>query len=330
MNKKKLMKLIIILAGLSMLCVLFAVLLKQFKKNNDDEKNSNNSEREFFSNPVKNINFPDPYVYKHTDGYYYGTGTTGSNIMLYKSKKLTSLFTTGESKIIWTPPETGDHSKDLWAPEIHYIDGSWYIYYTAGKGDFNQRTFCISNSNPDPFSGEWKDEGKIYVQWADYWAIDGTVLQQNGNIYFVFSGFAPSTGTMQHIFIAQMSSPTEITGRRMMLSSPEYDWERGVNVSGDPLVNEGPQILQRNGKTFIVYSASYCHSPYYCLGLLTCDSDADPMDPSNWEKSPEPVFQSGNEIYGPGHCSFVKSPDGTEDWIIYHARTTTNKDEGEK
>jgi hypothetical protein len=41
------------------------------------------------------------------------------------------------------------------------------------------------------------------------------------------------------------------------------------------------------------------------------------------------VFQATSEVTGVGHASFAKSPDGSEDWIVYHAHanpTTFNED----
>src|SRR4029079_3751756 len=55
-------------------------------------------------------------------------------------------------------------------------------------------------------------------------------------------------------------------------------------------------------------------------GMLTYNG-GDPLDSHSWDKSEQPVFQRSDEkkVYGPGHNGFFKSPDGTEDWIVYHA-----------
>jgi hypothetical protein len=47
------------------------------------------------------------------------------------------------------------------------------------------------------------------------------------------------------------------------------------------------------------------------------------MDPASWKKSPQPVFTQSKEngVYAPGHNSFFKSPDGREDFILYHANS---------
>ena len=135
-------------------------------------------------------------------------------------------------------------------------------------------------------------------------------------MYFLWSGI-PKEG-MQRIYIQEMSSLTTLIGKKLELSKPEYEWERqGADIKD---VNEGPIALQRNGKTFVIYSGSFCVSEYYKLGMLTIDADKDPMVKENWTKSDKPVFEASaeNGIWGPGHNGFTTSPDGTEDWIIYH------------
>ncbi|QAA34867.1 hypothetical protein C1I91_26315 [Clostridium manihotivorum] len=267
----------------------------------------------------------DPYVYSHTDGYYYGMhtytvdGAYTPKLIMYKSRNLSDLFNT-EGKIIWTAPDFGWNTENIWAPELHYIDKVWYIYYSGGG-----KTGVLKNTNADPTTGTWTDAGRLYVEDADDWAIDGTILMQNGSLYFLWSGITPSDPGVQKIFISKMSSPTSLTGKRVELSRPSFSWEQ-QGTNGVYNVNEGPSVLQHNGKTFVTYSASFCSTQYYCLGMLTCDSKADPLVPSNWTKSQKPVFQASEEngLWGVGHNSFVKSKNDDSDWIIYHAMMSPN------
>jgi GH43 family beta-xylosidase len=85
-------------------------------------------------------------------------------------------------------------------------------------------------------------------------------------------------------------------------------------------VADGPVALQRDGRTFIIYAASACWGPNYKLGMLSYNG-GDPLNSNSWDEHPEPVFQRSDSqgVFGPGHNTFFKSPDGTEDWIVYHA-----------
>ena len=299
-------------------CFIDDKLVISYKIKSENVKEAKASE---FLNPIASEEQrPDPFVYKHTDGFYYGMHTVMDNkgytpkIVLYKNKTLSDLYTKGEKKNIFETPKGQRkwNSADAWAPEIYNFDGVWYIYYSLSSF----KVGVLSNTNANPMDGNWKDEGPMLPN--ESWAIDASIFKQNGKMYMIWSGI-PSEG-MQRIYIQEMSSPTKVIGKKMELSKPDYEWEQqGTAEVHD--VNEGPIALQKNGKTFVVYSASFCVTEHYKLGMLTIDGKADPMVKENWSKSDKPVFQASekNEIWGPGHNGFTVSPDGKEDWIIYHA-----------
>ncbi|RED95268.1 glycoside hydrolase family 43 protein [Marinoscillum furvescens] len=268
-----------------------------------------------FLNPILTSG-PDPWVFQANDAYYL-TFTTGYNLTLYKSDQMADL-TNAYNRVVWTPPASGPNSKNIWAPEIHQVAGKWYIYYAADDGDNkNHRMFVLQNTQTDPVVGTWTDKGMLQLP-DDKWAIDGTIFEANGQLYYLWSGWEGDVNGRQDIYICKMDDPLTPVGERVMLTKPELSWEtNGVS----PTVTEGPQVLLRNDKVFIVYSAGGCWTDGYALGLLTADIDADLMSPEAWEKSQTPVFSQYPEgnAYGPGHNGFFQSADGTEDWIIYHA-----------
>jgi len=278
-----------------------------------------------FTNPLLNVG-PDPWVYQK-DGFYYYMHTTGGDVTIRKTAKMSELGSAPSYKV-WTPLPNGQNSRDVWAPELHFFDGKWYIYYTAGPGNCcgGQRSWVLESTNPDPTKGGWVEKGRLASPGADYWAIDVTVFELNGNRYALWSGQSGPLGNNnndeQRIYISRMSNPWTLEGPRTMLTRPELGWE----LSGYPKVNEGPEILQHDGKTFLIYSASHCSTDDYALGMLTL-TGTDPLQASAWTKSQTPVFVKSPEsrAYGPGHNGFFKSKDGTQDWIIYHA----NNDPGQ-
>lgn len=270
-----------------------------------------------FTNPLLPSG-PDPWIVEKNDVYYY-THTLGNRITLWKTTKVSELKNAG-GQPVWYAPQAGANSKNVWAPELHNIGGKWYLYYTAGSGDLStQRTFVLENASADPTTGTWTDKGKIADPAADYFAIDGTVFTHNGENYFVWSGHASVTDNTQRIYVARMANPWTLETSRYLISSPQYTWE---SVGAPPAVNEGPESLRSpSGKVFLVFSASGCWTDDYALGLLTLKEGGDPLNAADWTKTTIPVFtkEPSASAFGPGHNSFFKSQDGTEDWILYHA-----------
>lgn len=295
-----------------------------FSKNPEDLKGT-------YTNPLVDYG-PDPWALWH-EGCYYYMHTMVDSLVLWKTKDITDLRN-AEKKTVWIPTDpTNKHN--LWAPEIHYINGKWYIYYAADDGNSdNHQLYVLENSNKDPFEGNFVMKGRISTDTDNNWAIDGSVFEHKGEWYMVWSGWQTrrvDTET-QCIYIARMANPWTLGSERVLISKPELEWERhyvnenGWNPPHKIFVNEGPQPLKSpHGKYIhVVYSASGVWTPYYALGMLTASADSDLLDPASWKKSPQPLFRQSpeNGVYGTGHNSFFKSPDGTEDYILYHARDT--------
>lgn len=267
----------------------------------------------------------DPWSIYHK-GYYYYTQTTGSRLVIWKTKNLQDLAT-AEKKTIYVPPAGQAYSKEIWAPELHYLNNKWYMYFAADNGDNNNhRMYVVENASEDPMKGEWTFKGKV-GDATDKWAIDGSVFVYHKQLYMIWSGWEGDVNQKQQIYIAKMENPWTIKGNRMKISGPEYDWELhgDLGAKSNPphvSVNEGPQILMNGDRLFLIYSASGCWTDFYALGMLSLKGK-DPMDTKAWVKSEQPVFKASpeNEVYAPGHNSFFKSPDGKEDWILYHANS---------
>jgi GH43 family beta-xylosidase len=260
----------------------------------------------------------DPWVYKHTDGYYYFTASVPEydRIEVRRSKTIQGLGD-AEPVVAWTKHEDGIMSANIWAPEIHFIGGKWYIYFAAARKDaiFDHRMYVIENDSQNPLEGNWVEKGQVRTAWESF-SLDATTFEHQGNLYYVWAQKDPEIEGNSNLYIAKMANPWTLTGPQVMITTPEYDWEK-IGF----LVNEGAAVLKRNGKIFISYSAS-ATDYNYCMGLLSADEDSDLLNPKSWKKSPEPVFQTNedNSQYGPGHNSFTVSEDGSQDILIYHAR----------
>ena len=283
---------------------------------------------------------PDPAIVKDGD-YYYTCKASGNGIAISRSMRLTVVNATTKK---WSLPYEGPSKPwniaDLWAPELFHIGDRWYVYYAAGRrgqdgitGYGTQRSGVLRSKTDDPL-GEWEDMGMLYTGY-DYqpgikptaanteYAIDLTTFELKGQRYAVWSG--NGTDAVQQIRIATMSDPCTISSSMVILSTPTQSWE---TMDGRK-INEGPAILvnEEKGKLFIVYSCNPSWTKNYRLAWLMLDmNDGDPMNPADWQKSSNYAFwrcdntkEPVSGVNGLGHCTFTKSPDGTEDWIVYHA-----------
>ena len=264
----------------------------------------------------------DPFVYRHTDGYYYFTASVPEydRIELRRSPTIEGLAT-AQPVDVWRKPATGPVSELIWAPEIHFIDGAWYVYFAAAPSReikdhlFQHRIYILASRATDPVAGSWELAGRMDTK-RDTFCLDATCFRHRGQLYFVWAQKDAAIPGNSNLYIAPMANARALSGGPVMLSRPELDWE----IQGF-LVNEGPAVLIRHGKVFISYSAS-ATDERYCMGLLHADESADLLDPRSWTKSRRPVFRScaEREVFGPGHNSFTVSEDGKRDLLVYHAR----------
>ena len=255
------------------------------------------------------------------DGVYHYCESSSEGIFLRSTPDFRQLADK-PARCVWSPPRSGPASRNLWAPELHVIDGRCHIYFAADDGrNENHRMWVLvsENENADP-CGPYRLTGPLETAG---WAIDGTTFtDEAGQRYFVWSGW-PGTGDgQQNLYLARMASPTRLTGERVLLAAPDQPWER----HGLPLL-EGPQVLQRGGRTMLVYSASGSWTEHYGLGLLVLEGD-EVMNPAAWRKS-GPVFSANEHGWGVGHCGFVTAPDGS-DWMLYHSKTTRENGWGDR
>ncbi|KAH8660108.1 glycosyl hydrolase [Xylariales sp. PMI_506] len=309
-----------------------------------------------YSNPVMTSNVGDPFMTRYTaaDGeqWYLLTYTTNDNITLKRSKTLTDNWDNAEIRTVFNPDPVADEgqpwSTDLWAPEIHNISGQWYIIFTATP-DYdnppplqdalcpincpavNHRMFVLEGDGADPWTASFSLKGMLNTY--DQFAIDGTYFVYQSKLYHIYSCWQETYSSWPaNLCITEMSDPWTVVSNfsdRRMISVPDQPWEQVPY--GRPIrlaTNEGPQQLTNptTGQQFVIYSAARVNTPFYCLGMLELTGN-DPMQYQSWTKHTAGCVFHQNTVagvYATGHASFAKSPDGSEDYLVYHAQTTPN------
>ena len=293
---------------------------------------------------------PDPFIAFKDGWYYYVRHDFNRGVTVSKAQRLQDIEAAPRVTVYTGPTGTSypfPGSGPFWAPEIHFIDNNWYIYVTIGDapndrpGNLgNHRMWALECTDPTDPQAPYILKGKLAPtrqnnsgEWEidpaqDRWAIDGTILQsENGKNYFIWSGWPGGDNGEQISYIAEMLNPWTLKGDRTILSRPEQRWElRGYNETDNPklYIHEGQQILQRDGKVYMFYSANPSYNDWYATGVLIADDNQpDLTDPSVWTKHPGPLLINSLDptemVYGPGHGMILPSPNGEEYWFIYHA-----------
>lgn len=270
-----------------------------------------------FANPLVRQR-ADPHVTLQPGGWYYYTATVPEydRIEVRRARSLNELGA-ADAKVVWRKHASGEMGAHIWAPEMHRIDGKWYIYFTAGRADkiWEIRLYVLENASANPLEGEWVERGQLKTGWESF-SLDATTFEHRGQRYLSWTQRAPDGSKGTNIYLAKMDGPLAIRQPAVLLTRPEYAWERIGHE-----VNEASAFLVKNGRVWMTYSASATDANY-ALGLLSAPADADLLDPRSWTKSPVPVMRSSAATgqYGPGHNSFTTTPDGKTDILVYHAR----------
>ncbi|ONI80467.1 alpha-arabinofuranosidase [Saccharothrix sp. ALI-22-I] len=258
----------------------------------------------------------DPFITRPVDGMYYLTGSVPEydRVVIRGASTLDGLADARE-RTIWRRPTSGKMGGYIWAPELHRIDGKWYVYFAAGDSDqpFRIRTYVLESAKADPREGGWELRGEMVTAW-DTFTLDATTFVHRDKRYFLWAQSEPGIATNSNLYIAEMASPLALKSAPVRIATPTLSWEtQGFKV------NEGPAVLIRNGRVFVTFSASATDARY-CMGLLTADENANLLDARSWTKTPTPIFTTNDATrqYGPGHNSFTTV--GDQDVLVYHAR----------
>lgn len=291
---------------------------------------------------ITNSSCADPYVL-YDKGTYHMTFTSGGHVEIWSAESLLDFEKHCMKTVIWRPEHGKEWSCDIWAPELHCLGGTWWVYFAAAskeRGNKSHRMYVLKgpDGNESPVDcGEdgWNFEGRLKGMPKDQWAIDGTVIALHGSLLFAYSGWplgVSANESRQEIFIIEMTNPTEVTGTPLRISTPDLQFE----YSGISGINEGPQFLSSPDGRWIglVYSCAGSWTHEYKMNLLYY-TGGPPLDVTSWCKSNTPLLKASRDDsppYGPGHGNFVlvNGPGGPEVWGVFHATDEKTGWEGRK
>lgn len=278
-----------------------------------------------FKNPIAHLETPDPFMtYDPVTAYYYMLYTHCNDVLIHRSRHAALCRKSTDTKVVYRLGEGGGICSDIWAPEMHKApNGKWYIY-TSGAVESDpsgeKHLFILESETADPFDGfHFK-----CLPTPDVFSIDPSVFCYGGKQYICDSRVVMDRIPGEQVLeIAELDNPYTYGKKRGIVARVDYDWEKD---NPGIWINEGAFFVERNGRLFLFYSANGCWQNHYCLGVMELIGD-DPCDAACWKKDPKPFLVQGNGVYGPGHASFFRSPDGSEVWVCYHTLKEDNPSE---
>ena len=265
----------------------------------------------------------DPFILEH-EGTYYLYCTGGSKYYVHTSKDLVH-WTKQETPILQLT-ETGWAKEKGWAPEVYEYNGKFYFIFSAKGEEYHSIDIAVC----DTPNGKFKTlkRGKPFYS-PEFSVIDASLFfDDDGRIYFYYSkdnstNYVDGKRTSQTWGVEVKSDFSGMIGEPILISTPEYPWEL---KSGSVVWNEGPVVFKENGKYYLLYSANYYVSEHYSVGYATSDS---PLRFFDKTKDSRILAGNGDTVTGPGHCNILRSPDGSEIYVVYHVHTVPpNTDKG--
>jgi GH43 family beta-xylosidase len=285
-----------------------------------------------FQNPLNTSRGADPWMLYYNGNYYLAATTWSSDpnvgLTMKKATTIAGLKAATPQRIFFDT--TSNRCCNIWAPEFHLMNGPngqrWYLYYVAGvaANTDSQRIHVAESAGLDPM-GPYTYRGTFPAGGpTDAWAVDPTIMTINGQYYMFYSSYeGVHYQSSQNIYGVALSNPWTQSGSRALIARPTFTWETGTAA-----VNEAPvQLTAPNGTIYLVFSATWCGNPNYQLGRATY-TGGNVLSQSSWSKFNGPIFTRGNGQSSTAHNGFFKSPDGTEDWLVYHGVNNTNGDCG--
>lgn len=291
----------------------------------------------------ENIKGGDPSVTYKDGYYYYCSEDSASRLYVLKSKSLEELLERGAAGVygqktascVYTPKSGDQLGAELWAPELTYLRGKWYIYvcgvpYGKTRSNATMQMYVLECESQDP-TGSYK--APVKVNPSDFngkYTIDGHAFEYKGNLYYAFSGNNGSTDSKPQLYICTMSSPTAVNNNASRINKD----------SNTNKLKEGPCTIVDGDDLYLIYSAG-SHDGSHYIDSTTYPDDyhleyykltgSSVRSSSSWTAKGT-CLSAGNGVYTVGHNHIFRNADGSI-WTSYHgivgvpgSNTATNLD----
>jgi xylan 1,4-beta-xylosidase len=264
-----------------------------------------------YVNPILAGFYPDPSITRGEGDNFYLVNSTFAyfpGIPVFHSKDLVNWTQIGN--VIDRPSQLRFDSlgvsRGVFAPAISYHDGTFYVINTCVDCRGN---FLMTATNP---AGPWSDP-----IWLGFDGIDPSMFfDSDGKAYVVNNGppvGTPLYGGHRAIWIQEFDTKSkQLIGERTLIVNG------GVDITTKPSWIEGPHVLKRNGKYFLI-AAEGGTGDYHSEVVFGADSVRGPYTP--WSGNPVLTQRHldrnrADPITSTGHADFVTTTAG-ETWAIF-------------
>jgi GH43 family beta-xylosidase len=280
-----------------------------------------------YTNPLGNItNIGDPYILKYDNKYYMYATSSPDGFKVWESDNLIDWQVKG---LALDKNNSGNNwgTNSFWAPEVKFIDGKFYMSYSARIPNDRMKIRIAVSDNPlGPFIN-WSEP---FLLSDDFSYIDSDLFLDGDKVFMYFTkdcSFNMIDGKhTSQIYVAEMSKDLKSYSTQPILATtPSQNWE---NQNGEWRWNEGSFVMKHDQTYYLMYSANVFNSADYSVGYATASN---PLGP--WTKyAGNPILKKNLSIHasGPGHNSVTSSPDGKELFIVYHTHTFDDKPSGNR
>jgi arabinan endo-1,5-alpha-L-arabinosidase len=283
--------------------------------------------RATYTNPVLDVDFPDPTVIRATDGFFYAYATQGErdgrtlNIQVARSRNLAEWEHVGDA--LPAKPAWASRTQDFWAPHVAEHRGTYYLYYSA-KPDAalsdTTRGLCLAVATARRPEGPFTDKGEPLQCGSSFVNIDPMSFddpQTGKRLLYWGSGFGPIK--VRELAADRVSfapgSPT-IDLIHVVPTSDSTDYQRLV---------EGAWVVYRAPFYYLFYSGDNCCGPraHYAAMVARSRSATGPYETLAQATGARNsvILERGGHWNAPGHNSVITDAAGG-DWIVYHAVDT--------
>lgn len=267
--------------------------------------------------PVLDVDFPDPFVLSTDDGliaFATNARRRGRNVNVQMSRSVDGRAWSAPIDAMPIPPAWALRGHpDIWAPEAMKIGDRYVLFFSARHATRTRPdglTLCVGAAVSDVAEGPYVPQAEPLTCGGPLGVIDASPFRDGEDLWL----YVKTDGNCCNV-------PTTLIAQRLSAD--------GLHLTEDPTivagftndaawegkVVEAPQMVMRDGRYYLFYSANDFGGRAYATGYALCASPVGPCRdaPENPILSSTPGLRG---LVGPGHIGVFESEGGT--WIAYH------------